>query len=122
MTCDEISRVDKKTQANTYRYDKNTYISPMGRIGDLLNHSCNPNCKVVKKEGKLLIVSVSPIFQDEEVTIDYSTILGVDDDWEMKCNCGSENCRRMISRVDSLPEMIIQKYCSLGMIPDYILG
>ena len=121
-TCDLEDEMDEKTRANTYRYDKKLYISPKGRVGDFLNHSCNPNSKVAKNNGKLFIVSIGSIPKNTECTIDYSTILATDDIWEMKCNCGSKNCRGIVKEIGSLPKKTIKKYLVSDMIPDYILN
>lgn len=121
ISCDVCDNIDDKTRDNAFRYDEEKYLSPAGEIGDFLNHSCDPNSAVVKKEGKLFIVAVNNINADEEVTIDYSTILASDDSWEMVCNCGSENCRKLIKTFNSLPNHTKQRYLSLNMVPDYIL-
>ena len=121
ITCDEKENIDKKTRDNTYRYDENLYISPKGKIGDLLNHSCNPNSKIVKIGKKLYIVAINSIPKNKEILIDYSTLIANDDIWKMKCNCKSKNCRIIIKKFISLPQIIKQKYLALGMVPNYIL-
>ena len=120
IACDEDDDVDEETRANTYRYDEDRYISPAGRIGDFLNHSCDPNAKVVKKNKKLFVIAVADIPKGEEVTIDYSTILAADDVWEMKCNCGTKKCRGLIKKFDTLPLAIKKNYLARGMVPSYI--
>lgn len=122
ITCNEDDEMDDRTRANTYRYDADTYISPAGRVGDLLNHSCAPNAKVVRDGAKLLIVAALRIPAGEEVAIDYSTILGADDVWEMRCNCGAKNCRGIIRSFNTLPPTLRKKYRALGMVPAYILA
>jgi hypothetical protein len=120
-TCYEDDDLDEETRSNMYPYDKVYYLSPKGRIGDLLNHACLPNAKIVKKNTKVLVVAIVPITKDQEVFIDYSTILATDDIWTMKCNCGSPHCRGTVKKFKTLPKEIRQKYCSLGMVPEYIL-
>ncbi len=122
MSCDEEDDVDEKTRANTFRFDRKKYISPSGEIGDFLNHSCDPNSGVVKKNNKLFVTAVKQVEKGEEITIDYSTILAPDESWEMDCNCGSEHCRKKIKRFNFLPQNIKRKYVSLNMVPDYILN
>jgi SET domain-containing protein len=117
----EEENIDEKKRSNSFRYDKDSYISPEGEIGDFLNHSCEPNAKVSKKKGKLYIVAIDRIGKSQEVTIDYSTILANDDIWEMHCKCGSTHCRKKIKRFNSLPNSLKEKYISLLMVPRHIL-
>jgi len=118
VTCNEDDDIDEETRANTYRFDADRYISPKGRLGDFLNHSCEPNAKVVKNDGRLFVVSIVDIPKGEEVAIDYSTILASDDSWEMKCNCGANTCRGTIKKFNSLPLKTRRKYRALGMVPN----
>ena len=121
ITCYENDDMDEQVRANTYPYDKTRYISPTGKIGDFLNHSCDPNAKVVKEKKKLFIVSIKPITKGEEVFIDYSTILAADDVWEMQCNCGSQQCRGVVKKFKTLPKKLREEYVAKGMVPSYIL-
>lgn len=120
IECNEDDDIDDETRANTYRFDKDTYISPAGRMGDFLNHSCVPNAKVVKTNNKLFVVAATPIGKDEEVAIDYSTITASDDVWEMDCNCGTKCCRGVVKRFKSLPRKTKKNYLSMGIVPSYI--
>ena len=61
------------------------------RPDDYLNHSCEPNCIVVG----VRLIALREIQPDDEVTFDYSVTLQ-DDPWEMPCNCGAANCRKII--------------------------
>jgi SET domain-containing protein len=121
ISCDQDENLDERTRSNTFRFDENWYLSPTGEIGDFLNHSCEPNSAMVKKGDKLYIVAAKQIENGEEITIDYSTIIASDDDWIMKCNCGSRNCRGVIGQFQNLPEEKKQEYLLLKMVPEYIL-
>lgn len=121
VTCNEDEPIDEVERANTYRLNKNWYLSPKGRLADMLNHSCTPNAKVFKKEGKLYIVSLLPILKDSEVVIDYSTILASDDSWNMHCNCGTDECRKVIKQFTKLPKRLQVLYRSQRIVPRYIL-
>ena len=114
--------IDERTRDNAFRFDKERYVSPGRGIGNFLNHSCNPNSRVVKIKGRLIIAAIKPIRRGDEVAIDYSTILAADDIWEMKCNCGAPDCRKVIKRFVSLPKPIKQKYIDQRIVPKYILG
>lgn len=121
VTCDEDEPMDEVERANTYRFSKNYFISPKGRLGDMLNHSCVPNAKVIKKEGKVYIVSLLPIATGKEVFIDYSTILASDDSWTMECNCGANECRKVIKQFSKLPKRLQVLYRSQRVVPGYIV-
>ena len=58
------------------------------------NHSCKPNC-IVKNSVDL--VAIRNIKHDEEITFDYST---TEAHLNMKCLCGSKNCRKIIKGYD----------------------
>lgn len=122
ITCEEDDQLDEKTRNNSFRFDENRFLSPSGEIGDYLNHSCEPNAKVMKNGNKLLVAAAKEILAGEEVLIDYSTILASDDIWEMDCNCGSKYCRGKIKSFDTLPEQLRNEYVSLNIVPDYILN
>ena len=121
LTCNEDDDIDEETRNNTFRYDDDLYISPGKDIANFINHSCEPNAKVVKKNKKLFIYSILPILKDEEVLFDYSTILARDDVWEMECNCGSQKCRKVVKQFKKLPLKLKEKYIKEEIVPDYIL-
>jgi SET domain len=122
VTGDEDEEMSEEVRSNTYRYDKNYYISPAGKIGDMLNHSCEPNAKVIKKDKKLFIVSIDALSKGSEVLIDYSTIIAADDTWTMSCNCGAQTCRKVVKQFKKLPKKLQQKYVSERVVPRYIVG
>ncbi len=58
------------------------------------NHSCSPNTKY---EG-LDVIALKPICANEELTLDYTSF--VNDEMEVfVCNCGAENCKKIIQGV-----------------------
>lgn len=89
------------------------------------NHSCEPNAGI--QNGKE-IIAICDIKKDEEITIDYSTISAPaqnqtkfsNEEWVMKCKCGTSSCRKQISFVGTLPKQTLKKYLKLGIIPDFI--
>jgi SET domain-containing protein len=122
ITGDVDEDIDDTTRSNAYRFDKNFYISPDGRMGDFLNHSCKPNVKITKEKGKLFVMTISDIKKAKEFVFDYSTIVASDDIWEMKCNCGEKDCRRVIRGFKSLPKKIKEFYISEKIVPKHILN
>lgn len=113
---------DPRRGENCFRYDADHYLDPEGEIGAYANHSCNPNAGIVKASRRLLLKAIRPIAAGDEVTHDYSTLLGADDVWKMRCNCGAENCRRVVRNISKLPLAVTRRYRRLGVIPDFILA
>lgn len=122
VSCDVDDDMDEKVRANTIRYDSERYVSPVGNIGDFLNHSCEPNAMIEKRRGKLVVVAHHFISKGEEVRIDYSTITARDDEWTMRCHCGSATCRKVVRAFHTLPEVIRERYIQEGVVPRYILA
>ena len=120
ISCNEEEDLDEEARSNIYRYDENLYISPKGKIGNFLNHSCNPNAKVSKIGKRLFIFVIKNIPKEKEVTIDYSTIIASDDLWKMKCNCGSSICRKKVGKFNLLPIKLKDKYKTKKIVPEYI--
>lgn len=105
---------------NCFRISENYYLSPEGYIGVYLNHSCEPNARVVKKGSRLFVRAITDIPTDTEVLIDYSTITAGDDIWTMRCNCGSITCRKLVKNFSKLPHTLREKYKTLHIVPAYI--
>lgn len=121
ISCDVEDDLDEETRSNTFRFDEDKYLSPKGEIADFLNHSCEPNSGVVKKNKKLFLVAISDIKKGDELVMDYSTIIASDDVWKMKCNCGSNHCRKIIKKFNTIPKKTREEYISQGIVPKYIL-
>lgn len=112
---------DPRRGANCFRYDADHYLDPEGEIGAYANHSCDPNAGVIRTPIRLLLRAIRPIAAGEEVTHDYSTLLGADDVWSMQCNCGSRRCRRMVRNISRLPAGVHAAYLRRGIIPRFIV-
>ena len=112
---------DPRRGANCFRFDAGHYLDPEGEIGAWANHSCNPSAGAVKTGRRLMLKAIKAIAAGDEVTHDYSTLLGADDVWKMKCGCGEPGCRKSIRNYRTLPAAVMRKYRTLGIIPDFIL-
>lgn len=117
----KIDELGGKFQDNAFRLSRDYYLSPEGELGDYLNHSCEPNCTVQKLKNKLWIVAITEIEKGTEIVMDYSVIIAKDDSWTMKCNCGNQNCRKVIGSFYSLPKYLRESYKNLDIVPRYIL-
>jgi len=113
--------VDERRGANCIRYDDDNFLDPEGYIGAFCNHSCNPNTALIKRGRKLILKSIQPIAEGDELTHDYSTYIGKDDVWTMRCNCGEENCRGIVKNFSKLPKATLARYKKIGAIPKFIL-
>lgn len=82
-------------------FDQNMIIdATKGSIARFVNHSCKPNCRMVKwivggKPRMALFAGDNPIMTGEELTYDYNF-----DPFSAKnvqeCRCGSDNCRGVL--------------------------
>lgn len=122
ITGDVDEDIDEVTRDNAYRYDADRYISPKGQVCEYVNHSCEPNLKIVKRKGKLYGVALVAIPKGTELAFDYSTMLARDDIWDMQCNCGTKSCRGVVKRFVSLPKKIKDPYIEKGIVPKYIVN
>ena len=113
---------DPRRGENCFRYDADHYLDPQGKIGQYANHSCAPNAGIVKRGRRLLLKAIHAIAPGDEITHDYSTLLGADDVWKMRCNCGAPDCRRWVRNITTLPAATVRRYRRLGIVPDFIFA
>jgi uncharacterized protein len=106
---------------NCIRFGPETYLDPGDGLPRYLNHSCEPNAAIRKDNNQLFLFAAQPIRSGDEITFDYSTTLGDDDIWTMRCNCGGGSCRGRIKRFGSLPAALKADYIERGMVPRYIV-
>lgn len=106
---------------NCFRFGPETFLDPLDGPGRHLNHSCAPNAAVVKRNHQLFLVAAGPIGKGREILIDYSTILGGDDIWTMRCKCGSRQCRGRIRNFATLSAELREHYVARRMVPGFIL-
>ncbi len=86
------------------------FIGPLTeaeREGSMIfsNHSCDPNIGV---RGQIVFVALRDIQAGEELTHDWATT--DDDDYEMACQCGAPNCRKVITGQDWRRKDLQEKY------------
>ena len=114
-------RQGTKFSANCLRYGPETYLDPGDGPGRYLNHSCDPTAGLRKLNNRLFLFAAKRIESGTEVTIDYSTTIGDDDIWTMRCKCGSRRCRKTICNLGSLTAQLKRSYVKRGLVPMYIL-
>lgn len=96
-----------------YGLTEEWWIDPTGTIFSFLNHSCEPNAAIV---GTQKLIAIMHIPANSEITIDYSMTDG-DNLWEMKCECRTPSCRKVIKSIQHIPESAFIKH--LPFIPKY---
>lgn len=95
------------------------YIGPVQTVDNYVNHSCNPNARI-KIESAPGLFAIRKIKKGEEITFDYSTTM-IEEDWEIRCNCGSKVCRGKIQDFRYLPKAFQKKYIQLDAVPNFVL-
>lgn len=84
-------------------------------IARLINHSCDPNCGI---KDLFKIVAMRAIKPGEQITWDYEM---TEKSWwfKMRCQCGSELCRKVIGNYNNMPRATRKKY--QGYISEWLL-
>jgi hypothetical protein len=106
---------------NCIRFGPETYLDPGDSPGRYINHSCEPNAGIRKYKNQLFLFAATMLRPRIEITFDYSTTIGDDDIWTMRCNCGRSACRKRVRRFGSLPAAVQQRYLAGGLVPRYII-
>lgn len=106
---------------NCYRFGPETYLDPGDSVARYVNHSCSPNAAVGKADNRLFLFAAEAIARGDEIVFDYATILGDDDIWTMRCNCGNRRCRKRVRRFGALPADVRERYLTQGLVPPFII-
>ena len=68
-----------------------------GGDASLINHSCDPNCEAIIRNGRIYIYAKRTIYPGTELAYDYQYERTGENDDELEkfycCRCGAENCR-----------------------------
>ncbi|CAN5267045.1 hypothetical protein BH23GEM2_BH23GEM2_14780 [soil metagenome] len=114
-------RQGSRFSANCIRFGPETYLDPGNGACRFVNHSCDPNAGIQKAGNRLFLFAAKSIRAGSEITIDYSTTIGDDDIWTMRCKCGSRRCRKTIRNFGSLPAEVKRRYLRRELVPGYII-
>jgi len=118
--------IENLSSTETYHYlqiglDK--FLDMSNTESFFINHSCNPNCYIKIAVNNVFLIAYRDIRKDEELLIDYSLTSTEDEKtFNLKCDCGAYNCRKIISGFYLLPENIKNKYLNDKIIQDYLLN
>lgn len=110
---------DMEDLDHSIQIGRNLFLGPSGRTDDYVNHSCSPNCGIRLEGERLVLVAIEAIPSGRELTYDYATCLGPEDDWVLRCGCQTSKCRGLISAL-SLPPETLERYRALDILPFYI--
>jgi SET domain-containing protein len=111
-----LSSLTHDRQARSIQIADDLYLvsSDEREPGDMLNHSCDPNCGLL---GSQLLVAMRDIVPGEEITFDYAMCDASDYD-EFRCLCGSSNCREVVTGSDWRLPQVQDRY--IGWFSPYI--
>jgi hypothetical protein len=103
-----LSGMSHDRQGRSIQVDDDLYLvsDETPEPGDMLNHSCEPNCGL---SGSALLVAMRDIAVGEEVTFDYAMCDASDYD-EFTCMCGQPACRAVVTGSDWRDPVIQAKY------------
>ena len=96
---EKLLEIEGDSLNNSFRYSLNYYLMPSKKdLAYFINHSCEPN---VWMRDAFTLEAMRDILPGEELNADY-VLWETDEDkvskWE--CQCGSENCRHLITGKD----------------------
>ncbi len=105
---DTLSQMNHNRQSRSIQVDDDLYLvsSDVPEPGDMLNHSCEPNCGL---SGSILLIAMRDIVPGEEITFDYAMCDASDYD-EFSCMCGQPTCRQLVTGADWRDPLIQAKY------------
>lgn len=85
-------------QSRSIQVDSDLYLvsDETPEPGDMLNHSCEPNCGLL---GQIQLVAMRDIAAGEELSFDYAMCDASDYD-EFRCLCRTPSCRTVVTGSD----------------------
>ena len=104
----QLATMSLDRQHRSIQIDADLYLvsSDTPEPGDMLNHSCEPNCGLA---GSQLLVAMRDIEPGEELSFDYAMCDASDYD-EFRCLCGAETCREVVTGSDWRKPELQEKY------------
>jgi hypothetical protein len=112
-----LATLSADRQSRSIQVDTDLYLvsGETPEAGDMLNHSCEPNCGVL---GQTLIVAMRDIAPGQELCFDYAMCDASDYD-EFRCRCGQPNCREIVTGADWRDSGLQEKYA--GWFSPYLI-
>jgi hypothetical protein len=103
LTNYSADRVSRSLQLNNDQY---LLSGDIPEAGDMINHSCEPNCGMAGTSG---VQALSDIEVGEELSFDYAMSDSSQYD-EFNCACGKDKCREKITGMDWQKKDLQVKY------------
>jgi SET domain-containing protein len=93
-----LAELSDDRQSRSIQVDSDLYLlsGDTPEPGDMLNHSCEPNCGLL---GQSLLVAMRDIAPGEEMCFDYAMCDASDYD-EFRCLCEASTCREVVTGAD----------------------
>ena len=103
-----LEKFSDDRQSRSIQVDTDLYLvsGDTPDAGDMLNHSCEPNCGLL---GQMLVVAMRDIVPGEELSFDYAMCDASDYD-EFRCLCGEATCREIVTGSDWRDPVLQAKY------------
>lgn len=103
-----LATMDEDRQSRSIQVDSDLYLvsGEVPEAGDMLNHSCEPNCGII---GSAVVVAMRDIEVGEELTFDYAMTDASDYD-EFTCMCAHVGCRGVVTGSDWRDPVLQAKY------------
>ena len=112
-----LATMSASRQSRSIQIDDDLYLvgGETPEPGDMLNHSCEPNCGLL---GATILVALRDIEPGEELCFDYAMCDASDYD-EFACLCGQPTCRGVVTGADWRDPVIQAKY--MGSFSPYLM-
>lgn len=103
-----LEQLEAARQSRSIQIDTDLFLvsDETPEAGDMLNHSCEPNCGLL---GQTLVVAMRDIAPGEELCFDYAMCDASDYD-EFRCRCAEPNCREIVTGSDWRDPALQQRY------------
>jgi SET domain-containing protein len=104
----ELAKYSADRVSRSLQLNSDTYLlsGNVPEPGDMINHSCDPNCGI---SGTSSVQAIRDIEIDQELTFDYAMSDSSQYD-EFICACGKEKCRQKITGMDWQNKDLQAKY------------
>ena len=108
VTHGQLETMSLDRQHRSIQIDADLYLvsDETPEPGDMLNHSCEPNCGLA---GSQILVAMREIAPGEELSFDYAMCDASDYD-EFRCLCGATTCRGVVTGSDWRSPELQAKY------------
>lgn len=97
------------------------YLGSSGGPDDMVNHSCDPNARVLVSGRRVMLLARRPIAAGDELTMDYSASMVGEPPLE-GCRCGAARCRGTIRSFNELLLSVQRRLIADGLVSPPILA